>query len=84
VLERIGIETLKSNGYAFQVETLYRTVHAGGRVREVPIVFTERQQGRSKMSSLVMLEAAMLPWKIRAAAHASARPLSYPAGRESQ
>jgi dolichol-phosphate mannosyltransferase len=84
VLERIGIETLKSNGYAFQVETLYRTVHAGGRVREVPIVFTERQQGRSKMSSLVMLEAAMLPWKIRAAAQASARPLSYPAGRESQ
>jgi hypothetical protein len=53
-------------------------------VREVPIVFTERQQGRSKMSSLVMLEAAMLPWKIRAAAQASARPLSYPAGRESQ
>src|SRR5262245_39573389 len=47
-LERIQVATLRSNGYAFQVETLYRTVHTGGRVREVPIVFTEREQGRSK------------------------------------
>jgi dolichol-phosphate mannosyltransferase len=84
MLARIGIDTLRSNGYAFQVETLYRTIQAGGRVREVPIVFTERELGRSKMSGSVMLEAAGLPWRLRASRQPAAQPLSYPAGRESQ
>jgi dolichol-phosphate mannosyltransferase len=83
-LERIDIETLRSDGYAFQVETLYRTVAAGGRVREVPIVFTEREQGRSKMSGRVMIEAAILPWRARTSVPAVGKPLSYPAGREPQ
>jgi dolichol-phosphate mannosyltransferase len=65
VLERIGLDNLQANGYAFQVETLVRTIACGGRVREIPIVFTERRHGRSKMSGRVMLEAAALPWRLR-------------------
>jgi dolichol-phosphate mannosyltransferase len=84
LLQRIGIDTLRSNGYAFQVETLYRAVLFGGRVREVPIVFTERERGRSKMSGLIMLEAATLPWRLRSQPPGEAQPLSCPAGRESQ
>src|SRR6185436_11433897 len=74
-LERIGIDTLRSDGYAFQVETLYRTVRAGGRVCEVPIVFTERQQGQSKMSSMIVLEAVALPWRLRALRPSPSQPL---------
>jgi dolichol-phosphate mannosyltransferase len=81
-LARIGIDTLRSNGYAFQVETLYRTVQTGGRVVEVPIVFTERELGRSKMSGAVMLEAAALPWRLRALPPPAAQPLSHAAGRD--
>jgi dolichol-phosphate mannosyltransferase len=82
ILDQIGIDTLRTNGYAFQVETLYRTAALGARVSEVPIVFTERQLGRSKMSGGVIFEAAVLPWRIRASRPPA--PLLDPAGRESQ
>ena len=84
MLERIGIDTLKSDGYAFQVETVYRSLQAGGRVCEIPIVFTERRQGQSKMSSMIMLEAVALPWRLRALRPSTSQPLSYPASRESK
>ena len=64
-LARLSIDTLSSTGYAFQVETLYRTLALGCRVREVPITFTERQHGSSKMSARIMLEAVTLPWRLR-------------------
>jgi len=57
---------LRSDGYAFQLETLYEATSQGGRVSELPITFTERRHGVSKMSSLVILEAMTLPWRIRA------------------
>jgi dolichol-phosphate mannosyltransferase len=57
VLERIGLERISSKGYAFQIETTYRTLRAGFRVIEVPIVFTDREVGRSKMSRGIILEA---------------------------
>jgi dolichol-phosphate mannosyltransferase len=66
MLARIDIDTLKANGYGFQVETLFRAVALGGRVREVPIVFTERTEGASKMSGRIILESAILPWRLRA------------------
>lgn len=54
-----------ARGYSFQVETTLRAVRAGGRVREVPIVFTERRAGRSKMTLGIALEAA---WRVPALA----------------
>jgi len=64
-LARLSLDTFSSTGYAFQVETLYRTLALGCRVREVPITFTERQRGTSKMDARVMLEAFALPWRLR-------------------
>ena len=59
VLERIDLEALASHGYAFQVETTYRAVRAGFRVVEVPIVFSDRRVGESKMTGSIVLEAAL-------------------------
>jgi dolichol-phosphate mannosyltransferase len=58
VLEGIDLERIESKGYAFQIETTYRAIRSGFRVVEVPIVFSEREQGQSKMSSSIVLEAA--------------------------
>ena len=60
VLEAIDLPTVRSQGYAFQVELTYRTLRAGFRVVEVPIVFRERVLGRSKMSWRIALEAIWL------------------------
>jgi len=66
VLEAIDLDRISSQGYAFQVETTYRTLQAGFRVLEIPIVFRDRQVGSSKMSRAIVLEAAwrvpMLRW----------------------
>jgi dolichol-phosphate mannosyltransferase len=60
VLEAIHFDSVRSRGYAFQVELTYRAVQAGFRVVEVPIVFRDRQQGTSKMSWRIALEAMWL------------------------
>ena len=57
VLEGIGLERISTKGYAFQIETTYRAVKKGFRVIEVPIVFSEREAGTSKMSRRIVLEA---------------------------
>jgi dolichol-phosphate mannosyltransferase len=62
-LEAIDLGSLASLGYAFQVETTFRTVRAGFRVVEVPITFRDRRVGESKMTGSVMLEAA---WRVPA------------------
>jgi len=62
-LEAIDLGSLASLGYAFQVETTFRTIRAGFRVIEVPITFRDRRVGQSKMSGSVMLEAA---WRVPA------------------
>jgi dolichol-phosphate mannosyltransferase len=59
VLEGIGLETIPSLGYAFQVETTYRALRAGFRVAEIPIVFRERRVGQSKMTGAIVVEAAL-------------------------
>jgi glycosyltransferase involved in cell wall biosynthesis len=64
-LVRLSLDRVQSNGYAFQVETLYRTILNGGRVCEVPITFTDRTRGTSKLSGGVVLEGLALPWRIR-------------------
>jgi dolichol-phosphate mannosyltransferase len=57
VLEAIGLERISTTGYAFQIETTYRALRVGCRVVEVPIVFSERDAGKSKMSRAIVLEA---------------------------
>jgi dolichol-phosphate mannosyltransferase len=64
-LRAIDVESVHSNGYAFQVEMNYRTVRHGMRIAEVPIRFEERLEGVSKMSLAVQIESALLPWKLR-------------------
>jgi len=56
-LQRIDFHTLKSRGYAFQVETTRRVSRTGGRIVEVPITFVERVRGSTKMDMWVVLEA---------------------------
>jgi dolichol-phosphate mannosyltransferase len=63
VLETIDLDAIDSKGYAFQIETTYRAIKAGFRVVEVPIVFTDREVGGSKMSKGIVLEAV---WKVPA------------------
>jgi dolichol-phosphate mannosyltransferase len=65
VLEGIDLPTVRSQGYAFQVELTYRAVLAGFRVVEVPIVFRDRQLGRSKMSWRIAGEAMLLVPRLR-------------------
>lgn len=65
VLEAIDLDRVTSNGYAFQVEMHYRTWRAGFRIKEVPIVFTERTEGQSKMSGAIVREAAWKVWELR-------------------
>lgn len=56
VLENVDLSSITTGGYAFQVEMTYRTVRAGFRVTEVPIIFRERTAGESKMSRQIALE----------------------------
>jgi dolichol-phosphate mannosyltransferase len=64
VLKNININSLHSSGYAFQIETVYRALRRGYIVKEVPIIFYEREDGKSKLSKTVMIEAAWLILKI--------------------
>ena len=65
VLETISIDTIESRGYAFQIELKYRTKIAGFKIVEIPIVFTERRAGQSKMSGWIVVEAMLRVWKLR-------------------
>jgi len=65
VLEAIDLPTVRSYGYAFQVELTYRAVRAGFRVVEVPIVFRDRALGQSKMSWRIAAEAFWLVPRLR-------------------
>ena len=58
-------ERVRSNGYAFQIETLYIADRLGYRIHELPIYFAERQEGVSKMSLRIQMEAAFRVWQIR-------------------
>jgi dolichol-phosphate mannosyltransferase len=62
-LERIDYRDTHADGYGFQIELTYRAIRAGLRVREIPIVFTERRAGSSKMTARIALEAV---WKVPA------------------
>jgi dolichol-phosphate mannosyltransferase len=61
VLEELDLDEVSSQGYCFQIDMAWRAVQAGFRVREVPITFTERERGASKMSSAIVGEAL---WRV--------------------
>ena len=65
VLEAIHFDSVRSQGYAFQVELTYRAVQAGFRVVEVPIIFRDRERGQSKMSWRIAVEAMWLVPRLR-------------------
>ena len=64
-LEGIDLDGIHSNGYVFQIEMTYRAVKKGYRVEELPIIFYERNMGRSKMNTRIIAEALWRVWKIR-------------------
>lgn len=61
----IFADRVESNGYSFQIEMTYRALQLGLKVREVPIVFVDRQVGASKMDRKIVLEAVTAVWKLR-------------------
>lgn len=65
VLEAIDLDIVRSNGYSFQIEMLYRAYRLGFKVAEIPIIFPDRRVGRSKMSRRIVFEALMTVWKLR-------------------
>lgn len=65
VLESIDLNAIRSNGYAFQIETNFLAWRKGFRVCEIPIVFIDRKAGASKMSKNIVSEAAILVWKLK-------------------
>ena len=75
VLESLDLGSVRSTGYAFQIELTYRALKRGFTVREVPIVFADRRVGKSKMNRRIVVEALWMVWKIRfdAAANMVAR-----------
>ena len=65
VLESVRLDRIQSNGYSFQIELKLRAWREGFDLREVPIVFTERDSGESKMSKSIIWEAVWRVWKLR-------------------
>jgi dolichol-phosphate mannosyltransferase len=65
VLEGVELDRIQSNGYSFQIELKYRAWRRGFTFREIPIVFTERDHGESKMSKRIAFEAVWKVWKLR-------------------
>lgn len=67
VLERLDLDSIKSNGYCFQIEMTYRAFLQGFHIREVPILFGDRAAGKSKMSGAIFREALLMVPKLRLA-----------------
>jgi dolichol-phosphate mannosyltransferase len=66
VLEAIDFEKVRSNGYSFQIEMSFRAWKKGFRLVEIPIVFTDRMEGQSKMNKRIVREAIWMVWWLRA------------------
>ena len=65
VLESIDLDTVQSQGYAFQVEMAYRVLRQGFKIVEIPIIFMDRRVGQSKMSRKIVIEAFMYVLRAR-------------------
>jgi len=65
VLNSLLVPRLKAEGYGFLIELKYRTVRSGFFIKEIPIIFTDRKAGRSKISRRIILEAFFLVWQLK-------------------
>ncbi len=65
VLEEIDLASIHSDGYCFQIETTYRAIQKQASYIQVPITFTDRVAGKSKLSRRVVIEAMFIPWSLR-------------------
>jgi dolichol-phosphate mannosyltransferase len=65
LLECMGFERIRSNGYAFQIEMNYRFVKYGARIKEIPFFFLDRTRGTSKLNFRIGLEALWVVWWLR-------------------
>jgi len=64
-LQLIDFTSIKADGYGFQIITTHRAWKKGVKIQEIPIIFTERRAGQSKMSRAIVREALWLVWKLR-------------------
>ncbi len=64
-LKRIDLDTIRSNGYGFQIEMNFRLWKSGARIKEIPIIFIDRTSGVSKMNNKIIYEAVFLVWKLK-------------------
>ena len=67
MLDRMGFERIRADGYAFQIEMNFRFVHAGARIKEIPFFFLDRTRGESKLSLQIGVEALWIVWWLRLA-----------------
>jgi dolichol-phosphate mannosyltransferase len=65
VLAAMPFDKVRSNGYAFQIEMSFRAWQRGFRIKELPIIFTDRMEGRSKMNGRIVREAIWMVWWLR-------------------
>jgi len=65
VLSSLNLDNIASSGYSFQIELNFFAWKMGFKVKEIPIVFVDRQRGESKMSTKIIKEALLLVWKLR-------------------
>jgi len=65
VLRKINLDKIKSNGYSFQIEMNFKAWKKGFRIKEIPIIFYDRTEGKSKMSKKIVHEAIFMVWKLR-------------------
>ena len=65
VLEDLDLDTIRADGYGFQIELTYRAIRSGWRVREIPITFSQRRAGVSKMSPAIAVEAVWMVPELR-------------------
>jgi len=65
VLESIELDKVKSEGYSFQIEMSFRAWKKGFKIKEIPIIFEDRREGKSKMSKKIVREAIWMVWKLR-------------------
>lgn len=65
VLEALDLDRISSNGYAFQIEIHFRSWKAGFKLKEVSIIFREREEGVSKMSKSIVREAVWRVWSLK-------------------